>query len=156
MYCRQLLMHQLKPSRWRKVKSRELQCWQRKKNRYEPIYWYFILYYMHFTRADLGVGRRGPGLPFFFEIFYSSFIEFSDKYKVFIYSWQVENGPGHPFLIFLDPPLLQILEWPLKWWSTLFYMATSMKEFNKSAFGKLNVTLKFSEWVCNSQREGWK
>jgi len=26
-----------------------------------------------------------------------------------------------------------------------FYMATSMKEFDKSAFGKLNVTLKFSE-----------
>ena len=68
MYCRQLQMHQFKPSRWRKVKSRELQCWQRKKNRYEPIYWYFILYYMHFTRVDLGVGRRGPGHPFFFEI----------------------------------------------------------------------------------------
>ena len=88
--------------------------------------------------------------------FCSIFIEFSQKYKVFIYSWQVENGPGHPFLNFLDPPLLQMLEWPLKWWITLFYMATSMKEFNKSAFGKLNVTLKFSEWVCNSQRDGWK
>ena len=54
-------------------------------------------------RGDLGVGRGGPGYPLLFEILYS-FIEFPEKNK-YLYSWQVDKRPSHPFLDFLYPPL---------------------------------------------------
>ena len=57
-----------------------------------------------FTRADLVVGRtREPRPPFLLEILYY-FLKNLQKNK----SGQVGKCPGHPFLNFLDPPLIQI------------------------------------------------
>lgn len=61
-------------------------------------------------RADQGQirgGPRGRGHSFFFEILYY-FLWNSQKNKRYLYSWQVGKCPGHPFLSFLDAPLLTV------------------------------------------------
>ena len=52
------------------------------------------------SRADLGVGRRGPGHPFFLK-----FCSIFHRIK-YLYSWPVKKGSGHPFVHFLNPPLV--------------------------------------------------
>ena len=52
------------------------------------------------SRADLGVGRRGPGHPFFLK-----FCSIFHRIK-YLYSWPVKKGSDHPFVHFLNPPLV--------------------------------------------------
>ena len=59
------------------------------------------------TKGRLGVDRGGRGHSFFFEILYY-FLWNSQKNKRYLYSWQVAKCPGHPFLSFLDAPLLTV------------------------------------------------
>ena len=54
-------------------------------------------------RGGLGMGRGGPGYPLLLEILYF-FYRIPRKNK-YLYSWQVDKCPGHPFLDCLYPPL---------------------------------------------------